>query len=57
VDIAKELAGDDVLKVKRPGQRPRLMGDSETFRESRRARRLAVARLGRAGTARTKGTR
>jgi DNA-binding GntR family transcriptional regulator len=52
-----EMLNDFVAKGKRPGRRPRLMGDSETFRESRRARRLAVARLGRAGTARTKGTR
>jgi len=52
-----EMLNDFVAKGKRPGRRPRLIGDSETFRESRRARRLAVARLGRAGTARTKGTR
>ena len=52
-----EMLNDFVAKGKRTGRRPRLMGDSETFRESRRARRLAVARLGRAGTARTKGTR
>jgi DNA-binding GntR family transcriptional regulator len=52
-----EMLNDFVAKGKRPGRRPRLMGDSETFRESRRARRLAVARLGRAGTARIKQTR
>jgi DNA-binding GntR family transcriptional regulator len=37
-------------------RRPRPMGRSVTFRESRRARRLAIARLGRAGTARGEDT-
>jgi len=52
-----EMLNDFIAKGKRPGRRPRLMGDSETFRESRRARRLAVVRLGRAGTARIKQAR
>jgi DNA-binding GntR family transcriptional regulator len=51
-----EMLNDFVVKSKRTGRRPRPMGESVTFRESRRARRLAVARLGHKGTARGKGT-
>lgn len=49
-----EMLNDFVAKLKRTGRRSRQMGESVTFRESRRARRLAVARLGRRGTARGK---
>jgi len=52
-----EMLNDFVATLKRTGRRPRLMGDSETFRESRRARRLAVARLGRTVTVRSRTSR
>ena len=42
-----EMLNDFVAKVKRTGRPRRLMEESVTFRESRRARRLAVARLSR----------
>ena len=47
-----EMLNDFVVKLKRTGRRSRPMGESVTFRESRRARRLAVARRGRRGAAR-----
>jgi len=50
------MLNDFVAKVKRTGRPPRPMEESVTFRESRRARRLAVARLSRRGTARDKRT-
>ena len=52
-----EMLNGFVATLKRTGRQPRLMGDSETFRESRRARRLAVARLGRTVTVRSKTVR
>jgi len=42
-----EMLNDFVAKVKRTGRPPQPMEESVTFRESRRARRLAVARLSR----------
>jgi DNA-binding GntR family transcriptional regulator len=50
-----EMVNDFVAKPKRGARRPQLQGEWATFQESRRARRLAVARLGRARTARGKG--
>jgi DNA-binding GntR family transcriptional regulator len=44
-----EMLNDFAGKFARTGRRRRLKEESVTFRESRRARRLAVARLGRAG--------
>lgn len=46
-----EMLNDFVARAKRTGRRSRPMQESITFRESRRARRLAVARLSRRGTA------
>ena len=52
----REVLNIFVAKLARTGRRARPMGESVPFRESRRARRLAVARLGRTRTARGKGT-
>jgi len=51
-----EMLNNFVAKPKRTGRRSRAMGESVTFRESRRARRLAVARLGRSGMTQGKRT-
>ena len=45
-----EMLNYVVVKLQRTGRRPRPMEESVTFRESRRARRLAVARLSRRAT-------
>jgi DNA-binding GntR family transcriptional regulator len=50
-----EMLNNFVAKLKRTDRRLRPRGESVTFRESQRARRLAVARLGRTGTVRNKG--
>ncbi len=50
-----EMLNDFVAKLTRTGRRARRTGESVTLRESRRARRLAVERLGRTRTAREKG--
>lgn len=50
-----EMLNDFVAKMRRRRSGPRPTEESTTFRESRRARRLAVARLGRRAGARTKG--
>jgi len=51
-----EMLNNFVAKLKRTRRRPRTMGESVAFRESRRARRLAVERLGRSGTTQGKRT-
>jgi len=52
-----EMLNDFVARVARTGRRGQPKQESATFRESRRARRLAVARLGRAKTVRRKTAR
>ncbi len=47
-----EMLNDFSARAARPGRRTRPKQESTTFRESRRARRLAVARLGRSRRAR-----
>jgi DNA-binding GntR family transcriptional regulator len=49
-----EMLNDFVAKLTRTDRRARRTGESVAFRESRRARRLAVKRLGRTRTAREK---
>jgi len=50
-----EMLNDFVAKLTRAGRRARRTGESVAFRESRRARHLAVERRGRTRTAREKG--